>query len=67
MSGATMLSQRKKPTNPETAQLKIGDKIMPVSECCRRDKPDLKIRVGLRVVDNRGEEQCETSPRSSLQ
>ena len=33
---------------------------MPVSDCCRRDKPDLTIRVGLRVVDNRGKEHCET-------
>ena len=37
---------------------------MPVSDCCRRDKPDLTIRVGLRVVDNRGKEHCETLPRS---
>ena len=27
---------------------------MPVCDCCRRDKPDVKIRVGLRGVDNRG-------------
>ena len=26
---------------------------MPVCDCCRRDKPDVKIRVGLRGVDNR--------------
>ncbi len=27
---------------------------MPVCDCCRRDKPDVKIRVRLRGVDNRG-------------
>jgi hypothetical protein len=59
-SGRQVLSQTKKPTDPEAAQLKIGDKIMPVSDCYHRDKPDVKIQVGLRGVDNRGKEHCET-------
>jgi hypothetical protein len=27
---------------------------MAVCDCCRRDKPDVKIRVGLRGIDSRG-------------
>jgi len=27
---------------------------MPACDCCGRDKPDVKIRVGLRGVDSRG-------------
>ena len=34
---------------------------MPVCDCCRRDKPDVKIRVGLRGIDNRGKNTARPS------
>src|SRR6266436_685271 len=42
---------------PETAQRKSSwgcPNVMSVCVCCSRERPDVKIRVGLRTLDSRG-------------
>ena len=39
---------------------------MGVCVCCSRERPDVKIRVGLRTLDTQGQEHYEALSRSSV-